>query len=175
MTSLVGRKLMPSRSTALIFLLLFCCLQCGSNYKPGEAKGSIDIPADGISVALKYAYARKVNAPDGQAYSILLTDKLVSADVLKGGGDFSDAVRQETGIHYLIDDNGKIINRELNVSPSAGINYTFVGPSKKAEGKSISIGADSIEGELTEGEEFGIDKKRNWSYRVVFKSSILKQ
>jgi hypothetical protein len=48
--------------------------------KIGEAKGSM---TKSISVELKYAYARKVKAMGGQAYSLVLTDRPYSEDILK--------------------------------------------------------------------------------------------
>jgi hypothetical protein len=114
---------MVSRLTT-IFILLFCSLSCSlKNSEAGMAKGTINIPSENISVELKYAYARKVNALGGQACSLLLTEQLLPENTLKQGDDLNDAVGQITRIHFLIDEKAKIRSLGMAVVPQPGINY----------------------------------------------------
>src|ERR1700754_1173477 len=134
-----------------------------SPLKPGEAKGSMTGRGIGINVELKYAYARKIQAMGGQAYSLVLTDIPYSEDILKKGDDLSDAVRLKNKLHFIITTGGKIATMSLFMK-SANDSFSSSKAYASSNRKSVNIGVDSIEGEISEEDSDG------WSYKVIFKS-----
>ena len=134
--------------------------------KIGEAKGSL---IQNRTVELKYAYARKVKVQGDPMYSLVLTHRPYSEDILKKGDTLSDAVGFNDMLHFMITPEGKIVTMSFFLSPP---NLSNSKAYASANRKSVTIGADSIEGELAE-EDSGFGGK--WSYRVKFKSAILKE
>ena len=116
---------------------------------------------------MKYAYARKVQVQGDPMYSLVLTDRPYSEDILKKGNDLSDAVGFKDNLHFLITTEGKIVTMNFYLSQNISTSKAYA----SANRKTVTIGADSIEGELAE-EDSDFDVK--WSYRVSFKSAILK-
>ncbi|MEK6304541.1 MAG: hypothetical protein AABO41_27960 [Acidobacteriota bacterium] len=133
--------------------------------KTGEAKGNL---IKNRTVELKYAYARRVKVQGQPMYSLVLTDRPYSEDILKKGDSLSDAVGFKDKLHFVISTEGKIVTMNFLLSPP-GLSTSKAYAS--ANRKSVTIGADSIEGELAE-EDSDFEK---WSYRVRFKSTILKE
>jgi hypothetical protein len=99
---------------------------------------------------------------------VLATDRPYSEEILKKGDSLSDAVGFNDKLHFIISTEGKIVTMSFLLSPP---NLSTSTAYASANRKSVTIGADSIEGELAEeGADF-----EKWSYRVKFKSAILKE
>ncbi len=132
--------------------------------KTGEAKGSL---IQNRTVELKYAYARKIKVQGDSMYSLVLTDRPYSEDILKKGDRLGDFISNDN-LRFVISPEGKIVTMSFFLSPHFSNSKAYA----SANRKSVTIGADSIEGELAE-EDSGFGGK--WSYRVKFKSAILKE
>jgi hypothetical protein len=118
-----------------------------SQLKAGEAKGILTYK--GISIELKYAYARKVKVSGGgEAYSLLLTDQPFSEDVLKKGDTLDNAIGLKNNLHFMITIEGKIALRSFYLQwPNGSRSDSILFAS--SERKSFRMGVDSIEGELS--------------------------
>lgn len=179
---------MALRSTTLLTLLLLFSLSCSSkkteaslsgeesqadkatlaNLKTGEATGVMS--SGGLTMELKYAYARIINAFGEQAYSLLLTDEPYSEEALKKGEDLSSAVIGKSKLHFVITNAGKIVLMNLSIQSETGGSSASKHYSVSNR-KSVMIGVDDIQGAVSDEDK----SEPTFSYKVVFKSSIMKQ